>query len=363
MLMFCSVTMPTTIRLLLGATLLHVVASWHMSTVKRIHVQDFDSARYYQHGTKPLLISNVLSPEQCENFSDTLMSVSAELQVDLQNQHDEGTDIYQVSLEEAFDAILYESNSQDAYMTFCEGLLDQLDGLQEIRHLATQAREKLFLEDPDWFVSYFPQELQPSDAVVITGAGATSTLHRDPFEWMGTSLCVEGSKVWRFIDPGSNVHQIDDALKSYRLESIAWEGASQSAGWQSESSLYKKRQHDLLKSAQEWSEMENNKLEELLRVGSSTEILTPELDSGISMRTAIQQEGDLLLIPAHWWHQTYALEPSAAIASQRCGQHDSVQVLQHILNHKRVTSTDAKAILESSSDPASALDVVLSLLE
>jgi hypothetical protein len=330
-----------------------------MSTVERVRVQDFDAATYYRNGPKPLLISNVVSPDECEYCSDTLVSLSSELLVDLQNQSEEGTEIFHLSLEEALDAILYESNSQNAYMTFCEGLLESMESLKSVRRLVTQAKEGLFEDDPDWFTSYFPRDLQPSDAVVIAGAGATSTLHRDPFEWTGTSLCIEGSKIWRFIDPISNVHAIDESLKSYRLDSIAWEGASQSAGWQSDESLFRTRNHDLLISAQEWSETQHNKRAKLLQVGSSTDILTPGPNLELSMRTAVQEVGDLLLIPAHWWHQTYALEPSAAVASQRCGNHDAVQVLQHILDHKCVQSTDAKAILDRYSDPASALDAVL----
>lgn len=107
--------------------------------------------------------------------------------------------------------------------------------------------------------------------------------------------------------------------------------------------------------------MECGKREELLRVGSSTDILVPELSLDFSMTTAIQEAGDLLLIPAHWWHQTFALEPSAAIASQRCGNQDSVLVLQHILNHKGVKSIDARTILDESPNPASAVNAVLSL--
>jgi hypothetical protein len=332
-----------------------------MSTVEKVRLQDFDANAYYENGPKPLLISGVLSPDDCEYCSDTLFSLSSQLHVCLQNQYEGGTDVIHVSLEEALDMILYESNSQDAYMSFCEGLLDTLDGLQEVRHRITKAKENLFLDDPDWFMKYFPTERRPTDAVVISGAGATSTLHRDPFEWTGTSLCIEGSKVWRFIDPKANVGAVDEALTSYRLESIAWDGATQSAGWQSDCSLYKRRKHALLKDAQEWSEMESGKGEELLRVGSSTEILVPELSLEFSLTTAIQEAGDLLLIPAHWWHQTFALEPSAAIASQRCGKYDSVLVLQHILNHKSVKSIDARTILEESPDPAGAVNAVLSL--
>lgn len=360
--------------LLLACLLVQHVTAWTMSTVERVPVQDFNAARYYKDsdsssGPRPLVVTGVLSAAQCETACDALMSIGGELNVDLQNQNEqEGTELYpDVSLTDALDTILYESSSRDAFLAFCEGLLeDENVGLQDVHKLVTSAREGLFTNnnDPDWFTHYFPAEMQPSDAVVLAGAGATSTLHRDPFEWTGTSLCLEGSKVWRFIDPKPNVEHVDEALESYRLESIAWQGASTSAGWQSNLSLFKKRKHDLLGSAREWSEMEDEtkKLQELSRVGACTDLLRPEIDSDLGMTTAIQQAGDLLLIPAHWWHQTYALEPSAAIASQRCGNHDSRLVLQHILNHGRIDSTNAKTILASQVDPAKAVEAVLALL-
>jgi hypothetical protein len=241
--------------------------------------------------------------------------------------------------------------------------------LQGIRQLVMNAREKIFPDDPDWFANYFPPGLKPSDAVVVAGSGATSTLHRDPFEWLGTSLCVDGTNVWRFIDPKSNVNNVDTALKSYRSGSIIWEGRSMSAGWHSDFSLYRNRQHNALPGARQWYEMENEEKKqlELQRVGSSMELLVPdslEDSSDLSIATAIQQAGDLLLIPAHWWQQTYTLEPSASIVSQRCGRNDITSVLQHILNHNQVTSTDATKILtEANQSPAKALDALFAVVK
>ena len=57
--------------------------------------------------------------------------------------------------------------------------------------------------------------------------------------------------------------------------------------------------------------------------------------------TAIQQAGDLLIIPAHCWHQTYAPVPSIAVASQRCGAAvDGASVVQHVLESLSNTRTE-----------------------
>jgi hypothetical protein len=38
----------------------------------------------------------------------------------------------------------------------------------------------------------FPAEVRPKDAcLIIGGRGARSTLHADPFDWMGTNYCLE----------------------------------------------------------------------------------------------------------------------------------------------------------------------------
>jgi hypothetical protein len=363
--------------LLFASQLCTVAYSWTTSTpIQRIQVQDFNAEEYYKsNDPQPLLIANALSPADCKQCSDALMSIEHQLTVELQNQvHNQGTEVYPgVPLVEAMDAILYESTSASSFLTFCEGLLEvggDKGPLQGVRQKVMNARDRVFPDDPDWFGNYFPPALKPSEAaVVVAGAGTTSALHRDPFEWMGTSLCVEGSNVWRFIDPKSNLNRIDEVLKTYRLESVARGGGrSMSAGWQSDVSLYRTRQHKALPGNRQWYEMENEeeKRLELQRVGSSLELLTPdelEDSSDLAIATAIQQAGDLLLIPAHWWHQTYTMEPSAVIASQRCGRRDSTLVLQHILNHNQVTSTNVMHILTAANqDPAKALDAVLAIV-
>jgi hypothetical protein len=258
---------------------------------------------------------------------------------------------------------MMRSKPDDCFFCFSEGLLNEKGGeIEDTISILDSAKENLFTrgnnEKGDDLFQYFPSDVKPSDCVILAGEGATSTLHRDPFSWTGTSLCIEGSKIWRFIAPpgaqsvipgskgDSGVSRIDDILKSYRLQSSAWtKGSSEdneelvplSAGWQSDFSLYDSKSSSL-RSAREWSDLEKDwKLEAMTSIALSAEALTPSPqltnNQNLSIWTVVQNPGELLVIPAFWWHQTYALEPSLAVASQRCGlSRDTSRVIHHILD-------------------------------
>ena len=147
-------------------------------------------------------VHGLLKQDELEACCDELMRSAGDIAVELQRQnyeeHEHGaTTIHDCTLSDSLDYIMHESNYKDSYMAFCEGLLERNDGLDNIRLLVKEAREKIFHDDnnneddSNWFDDYFPCHLQPSDAVVVAGAGATSTLHRDPFEWTGTSLYLK----------------------------------------------------------------------------------------------------------------------------------------------------------------------------
>jgi hypothetical protein len=381
-----------------GVDALSSTSSSSSSTLRqipRVSVDEFDQHMHYYHQRQrrsdstasppsifdcyetPVIIQGVLSPDECESVCDTMVAECQDVTVDVQRKRsNQKTDIYQCQLHQALD-IMMQSKRGDATFSFCEGLLDG-DGaaLVDLRALLRERRERLFQRkdgrpDEDLF-EFFPLEATPSDCVVLAGEGATSTLHRDPFEWTGTSLCLEGTKVWRFAEPPgaasnllaekldtddtddtdfseeeaycSGVHTIDEALNAYRLASVAWgdDGITISAGWQSDSSFYSnsKRKKKSVPSARELYEIECNKssAEKIKLIESiatdTNKLLCPTdiIASGVKLWGGVQQPGDLLVIPAWWWHQTYALEPSLAVASQRCGsERDTRRVIRHIL--------------------------------
>ena len=243
------------------------------------------------------------------------------------------------------------------------------------RPFGVTERDHASLHDEDMF-NFFPPDLKPSDCVVVAGEGATSTLHRDPYTWTGTSLCLEGTKVWRFIAPpgavracndychDSNVKAIDDAVKSYRLPSSAWESNTfLSSGWQSDMSLFAQR-HVEIRSAESFADLEEKsppeKYEEMKSIAMGMDIISPSLDfpsvvgDGDEVPTIyaiVQEPGDLLIIPAYWWHQTFALEPSIAIASQRAGRYrDAKRIIMHILETMGMEEVNADELPSTLND-------------
>ena len=351
------------------------------------------------------------------------------------------TDMYTCSFLEAIDLVLGESKHDDALLAFCEGLLnpeldqddDNSSSSSSLQQRMEDVRERLFQQrsptnrenggdieadashhpiDPCWFRAYFPTEARPTDCVILAGEGATSTLHRDPLEWTGTNLCLDGTKVWRFVAPPlavaaasvadaapvendselgdytcdekcSAVAVIDGLLDSYRLDSIAWSDDNDddesddpltlSAGWQSDYSLFA-HFHDGISSSA-LSELEEkkgigHKLDVITRSAADVDRLQPDIpvdigsisDSAngesakqtqpgdcVTVWSGVQKPGDMIVIPAHWWHQTYAMEASLAIASQRCGaERDSERVLRHILETTITTSLGCSTMENST---------------
>jgi ribosomal protein L16 Arg81 hydroxylase len=77
------------------------------------------------------------------------------------------------------------------------------------------------------------------------------------------------------------------------------------------------------------------------------------------------KQGDLLLIPAHWYHQTYAPQPSLEVASQRYGSWEAKRVLDHILALQPQDDNSRKQFLvqESGYQDQDAKSTVQSLFD
>jgi len=341
--------------------------------VERMTAKEYQDRRRQPGGPlaldRPILILNALSIETCEGICHELLQIVGEEMITVQRQKNNETFLYDCTVAQSLD-LMMQSSPDDSIFAFCEGLLDAslleviktnkknasaaaAAALSNISQTLTDAKEALFREhDTEDWLNYFPRSVKPSDCVVVAGEGATSTLHRDPLEWTGTSICLEGRKIWRFLAPpngGSDTSQWDNILQSYRLESTAWSTESEnkeeedtiiSAGWQSDLSLFSPSSDAKLHTAMGLNDLLEQDAEDYLeKVASATEYLTPHkgiqprIVMGVDVCSVVQHAGELLLIPPYWYHQTYAPEPSLAVASQRCGSAlDVPRVLSHVLS-------------------------------
>ena len=345
-------------------------------------------AEYYNHPlVTPILVTGALSPLQCEEicsqFIETAQNDTTSIFVELQRRQKtknlkqirsnsrrsskrkesgraSGTlelRSYNVSLLQAIDTIMTQSNHDDAFWCFQEGLFEDHSVFEPIHNILQCVRQSLLQgtnhriqgdNSPkvpsftNWF-DYFPKWAQSTDCVILSGVGSTSTLHRDPFEWTGTSICVEGTKIWRFIEPNPSVQRIDAMMESYRLPSVAWDvNTSISAGWQSDYSLYRNINPSSQNNRmdEEWSMIatRDEKYRDILIMAQSFDDLQPDYAlrgsnwTTSNIYTTVQQEGDFLIIPSHYWHQTYTImEPTVTISSQHCSDFDLYRVLNHII--------------------------------
>mmetsp|Transcript_2154 Transcript_2154/g.3099 ORF Transcript_2154/g.3099 Transcript_2154/m.3099 type:complete len:453 (+) Transcript_2154:74-1432(+) len=356
--------------------------------VPRVTLEEYLSSSAEDKATKPILIRDLVKPEALESLTGNLLDTLGDEVVQMQrkircsaNPSDHTpstqTEIYDIALKETIDYMMINSCHEDSFFTFCEGMLPSTtlsekggsNALFEISQKLTKVREIPFNGGENWF-DYFPSSIKPADALVLAGRGSTSTLHRDPFEWRGTSFCLEGTKIWRFIPPLINdeeedVARVDELLGAYRLDSIAWSDDKEtekdanslvvSAGWQSDLCLFESISEDA-PSTKELLKLEECNIDKYISMietlGRDPSRLSPDemalsalqtLESATSnelaFQTAIHRAGDLLLIPPHCWHQTYAVVPSVAVASQRCGAEvDGSNVIKHVLG--LVTSND-----------------------
>ena len=76
---------------------------------------------------------------------------------------------------------------------------------------------------------------------------------------------------------------------------------------------------------------QSSKTEILSRPKAGPENFTPSAQVPGRFCTALQFAGDVVIVPPKSWHQTYAPEPSCAVASQFCGRRDAPTVYPRAL--------------------------------
>ena len=322
------------------ALALHAIAATANahSWAARIDAKDAPAIRAALDGGQPFVAANALDGNACDAWTDELMRTLGDVPCTQQIAGDP----FEAPLESFFYDALASTHETPRFL-FDEALLEG-----NLRDAAIAPQRAIFEGEESW-LDAFPAERRPADAcVVCAGAGARSPLHRDPYDWTGTSLCLEGSKVWRFL-----LDVDDDELEAYKLPSEAF--GDDSAGTQSDIDLYCVLEGDWPHAA----EFENR---DLVKAKAGPENFTPSTQVPGRFCTALQFAGDVVVVPPKSWHQTYALEPSCAVASQFCGRRDAPAVFEHMLRH-RSRPDDGVLDLARTAPPRDAVRALFARLD
>ena len=195
-------------------------------------------------------------------------------------------------------------------------------------------------------------------------ARARADAHRDPFDW--TARASASRAVALVAPPYENYERADDgfvdrleeALEAYYLPSAAWSDDDDEApterrrrrllgGVQCDLSLYESGRSGgaALERARDraWraAHGESSGADDDAAHAADARSLSLDqtaadaigaADRDARVITTVCNAGEMVLIPARWWHQTYALEPSVAVASQHVGRHNAGDMIAHSLD-------------------------------
>ena len=260
----------------------------------------------------PQLLTGVFTGLDTEAFCERLVDDLAEeyIRYQIRDAKDGYTELYDAPLIEFIEGLQEESSLDRSWYLLTEDLLEtHAPDLQS----QLQLPEDSFGAD---LFALFPTPVRPKrGCLIIGGTGSRSFLHADPYEWLGWNVLMEGTKLWTFLPPCSETE-----LQGQRVEPNAW-GAlyNVSAGWQSPIDLY--RHLEVLPSPADSRSSTRPPI--ALQSGVPDHLWQQRIE-------IVQREGDVVLIPARWWHQVIHLEPSIAVAGQHMNAQNSRRVLQHM---------------------------------
>lgn len=333
-----------------------------------------------------------------EQWTANLVSRFGSRKVQYQT-HDSATGVTTTSVSsfKSFVEIVFESSHALSHFLLDKDLLSELpkdlsaDPSTSISSSPSLLSEPLTLPTRLWpcdCSDLFPASMRPKKPCLsVGGAGARSRLHASV--WTEWNYCVEGSKLWTFVVPDDDVAQIVEAK---RLETTNGDdGKYNSAGWDSDVDLYAHRKRGpggsfdwpsasalgvmpAVARCQALDHIQNaaarahpfvpgqsgetgpsgqaHKAVLELVAGNATSGGVGDhgnsdskssgsgAASGRRRITVLQTEGQLLLIPPRWWHQTYHVEPSVAIAGQYLTAKNEDDVFNHILEWSGATATE-----------------------
>ena len=81
--------------------------------------------------------------------------------------------------------------------------------------------------------------------------------------------------------------------------------------------------------------MDNEKFMYYQHLAQHEHLLRPSLAVSDEWMSTVLLDGDLLVVPPNWWYQSYNMEMSISLESQRC--HDLSNVVGHIVENSNLS--------------------------
>lgn len=289
----------------------------------------------------PVVVEQALDGKESDTWLNTILSHAKEEDVFVQFGKDQSE--AKMPLKKATELAVEQSSHDNPIYVSSIGQTSSPVFTQEVP--VDQLKDDLFVNEHtadddtlDWFAAV-KQYAPVHDTLVVAGAGTASPVLQCHAH-SKLQLCVDGSQLVRILPPLGQ--QPNDILQEWASPAYmeAWKGFPVSHGY------FANPKHDLFAFRHRDVSWE---MEQLNRNGSTEtkhsnrydqffqhwaedpDVFHPNFDvMAANPHATIQNHhdmwhstvllpGDMLVIPPGWWYQTYNVEPSVTVSSQRCG--------------------------------------------
>ena len=311
---------------LLGESLLACDALF----MTRMSVADFLDASGFaltqqQILEQPLVLEGALEWSDCQSWWSHIATRSG--QEDVNVDRPDGSSF--MTLQTAAQLVRKESSHSDPIRVTSPGSSCSTD------QLPLYDLFESLLDSVD-FMPLFSWHVPISDTLVIAGEGASCQLQRHPYPKY--ILGLAGNSLWRLLPP-----EQDFPSESMLLE--AWDGFHISIGeqvaQQRGGELFELRHKDVQGRDGDFEDekmvfMDEEKFDYFQHLAEKDHFLRPSLAVDEEWISTVLLDGDLLVIPSNWWYQSYNMEMSISLESQRC--HDLSTFVRHIVKNARAVA-------------------------